>query len=149
MFENPRRGRQARYFTTNVPKILDLKSSSNRYFPKIDVGCPWLVYHDCHNHFAGSVSDVSYCHFNVKPFLMRFYLHFIINLHKEVPTKLVACVASVSNWVIARHSFFCPLPNFLDELARKRLLRRLSSWMHGKVWNTSFRRKHLNNFSVS
>ena len=149
MFENPRRGRQARYFTTNVPKILDLKSSSNRYFPKIDVGCPWLVYHNCHNHFAGSVSDVSYCHFNVKPFLMRFYLHFIINLHKEVPTKLVACVASVSNWVIARQSFFCSLPNFLDELARKRLLRRLSSWMHGKVWNTSFRRKHLNNFSVS
>ena len=28
-------------FTTNVPKELDLKSSSNRYFPKIDVGCPW------------------------------------------------------------------------------------------------------------
>ena len=25
MFENPRRGRQARNFTTNVPKILDLK----------------------------------------------------------------------------------------------------------------------------
>ena len=33
MFENPRRGRQAN-FTTNVPKILDLKSSSdpNGYF---------------------------------------------------------------------------------------------------------------------
>ena len=28
MFENPRRGRQARNFTTNVPKIVDLKSSS-------------------------------------------------------------------------------------------------------------------------
>ena len=28
MFENPRRGRQARNFATNVPKILDLKSSS-------------------------------------------------------------------------------------------------------------------------
>ena len=28
MFENPKRGRQARNFTTNVPKILDLKSSS-------------------------------------------------------------------------------------------------------------------------
>ena len=60
---------------------------------------------------------------------MRFYIHFIINLHKEVPTKLVASVASVSNWVIARQSFFCCLPNFLDELARKRLLRRLSSRM--------------------
>ena len=33
MFENPRRGRQAvRNFTTNVPKILDLKSSSERIF---------------------------------------------------------------------------------------------------------------------
>ena len=27
MFENPRRGTQARNFTTNVPKLLDLKSS--------------------------------------------------------------------------------------------------------------------------
>jgi len=32
MFENPRRGRQARNFTTNVPKILDLKSSSEQIF---------------------------------------------------------------------------------------------------------------------
>ena len=30
MFENPRRGRKARNFTTNVPKILDLKSSQCR-----------------------------------------------------------------------------------------------------------------------
>ena len=30
MFENPRRGRQARNFTTTVPKILDLKSSSEQ-----------------------------------------------------------------------------------------------------------------------
>ena len=32
MFENPRRGRQARNFTTNVPNILDLKSSSEQIF---------------------------------------------------------------------------------------------------------------------
>ena len=32
MFENPRRGRQARNFTTNVPKILDLKSFSEQIF---------------------------------------------------------------------------------------------------------------------
>ena len=31
-FENPRRGRQARNFTTNIPKILDLKSSSEQLF---------------------------------------------------------------------------------------------------------------------
>ena len=30
MFENPRRGREAKNFTTNVPKILDLKSSSEQ-----------------------------------------------------------------------------------------------------------------------
>ena len=34
MFKNPRRGRQARNFTTNVPKILDLKSSSEQIFSK-------------------------------------------------------------------------------------------------------------------
>ena len=44
MFENPRRGRQARNFTKNVPKILDLKSSSEQIFSKIDVGCPWCVW---------------------------------------------------------------------------------------------------------
>ena len=32
MFENPRRGRQTRNFTTNVPKILDLKSASEQIF---------------------------------------------------------------------------------------------------------------------
>ena len=32
MFENPRRGRQATNFTTNVPKILYLKSSSEQIF---------------------------------------------------------------------------------------------------------------------
>ena len=32
MFENPRRGRRAINFTTNVPKILELKSSSEQIF---------------------------------------------------------------------------------------------------------------------
>ena len=32
IFENPRRGRQVRNFLTNVPKILDLKSSSEQIF---------------------------------------------------------------------------------------------------------------------
>ena len=39
MFENPRRGRQARNFTTNFPKILDLKSSSEQiFFRKLSLG---------------------------------------------------------------------------------------------------------------
>ena len=45
----------------------------------------------------------------------------------------IACVANVSNWVLheswsgsqKKLEFFCSLPNFLDELARKRLQRRL------------------------
>ena len=41
MFKNPRRGRQARNFTTNVPKILDLKSSSEQIFSrKLSLGAP-------------------------------------------------------------------------------------------------------------
>ena len=38
-FENPRGGRQARNLTTNIPKILDLKSSSEQIFSKT---CRWV-----------------------------------------------------------------------------------------------------------
>ena len=41
MFENPRRDRQARNFTTNVPKILEVKSSSEQIFlRKLSLGAP-------------------------------------------------------------------------------------------------------------
>ena len=40
MFENPRRGRQERNFATNVPKIRDLKSSSEQK-KKIE-NCRWV-----------------------------------------------------------------------------------------------------------
>ena len=39
MFENPRISRQARNFTTNVPKILDLESSSEQIFSE---NCHWV-----------------------------------------------------------------------------------------------------------
>ena len=43
MFENPRRGRLARNFTTSVPKILVLKSSSEQIFSrKLPLGAPAL-----------------------------------------------------------------------------------------------------------
>ena len=46
MFENPRRGRQARNFTTNVPKILDLKSPSEQiFFRKLSSGAPDIFDH--------------------------------------------------------------------------------------------------------
>ena len=41
MFENPRRGRQARNFTENDQKILDLKSSSEHIiFRILSLGAP-------------------------------------------------------------------------------------------------------------
>ena len=42
-FENPRRGRQARNLTTNVSKILDLKSSSEQIFFKNCRWVPWVM----------------------------------------------------------------------------------------------------------
>ena len=43
MFENHRRGRQARNFTTNVPKILDLKSSSEQIFSENRRWVPLMI----------------------------------------------------------------------------------------------------------
>ena len=51
-FENPRRGRQARDFTTNVPKILDLKSSSEQIFSE---NCRWVPLN------KGSWTEISLC----------------------------------------------------------------------------------------
>ena len=49
MFENPRRGREARNFTTNVPKILVLKSSSEQIFSrKLPLGAPGVVLSNNH-----------------------------------------------------------------------------------------------------
>ena len=43
MIENPRGGMQARNFATNVPKILDLKSSSEQiFFRKLSLGAPGI-----------------------------------------------------------------------------------------------------------
>ena len=45
MFENPRRGRQAKSFTTNVSKILDLKSSSEQiFFRKLSLGASEIMH---------------------------------------------------------------------------------------------------------
>ena len=59
MFENPRRGRQAKNFTINVPKILDLKSSSEQiFFPKLSLGAPeaeFLIILISHSIFTASM----------------------------------------------------------------------------------------------
>ena len=69
MLENPRRGRQAKNFTENVPKILDLKSSSEQifsdnwrwvpWFRVATTGFPkkWRLAENVHTDDVGSASD--------------------------------------------------------------------------------------------
>ena len=59
MFENPKRGRQARNFTTNVPKILDLKSSSEQIiiFRKLTLGAP-VFHQSLHDEKPGRCREV-------------------------------------------------------------------------------------------
>ena len=52
MFENPKGGRQAGNFTTNVPKILDLKSSSEQILVRnFTLGAPAFLTYDEKIHF--------------------------------------------------------------------------------------------------
>ena len=51
MFENSRRGRQARHFTANVPKILDLKSPSEQRFSKNWRWVPLIHCQDLHQYY--------------------------------------------------------------------------------------------------
>ena len=57
MFENPRRGRQARNFTTKASKLLDLKSSSEQIFSrKLPLGAPEMEA----NYAYKSISPLDY-----------------------------------------------------------------------------------------
>ena len=61
MFENPRRGRQARNFTTNAPKILDLKSSSEQIFSrKLPLGAPERSERSIRRRHIGKREDPGY-----------------------------------------------------------------------------------------
>ena len=63
MLENPRRDRQARNFTTNAPKILDLKWSSEQIFSrKLPLGAPVITL----------VVNISTCTYNWKGFINEF-----------------------------------------------------------------------------
>ena len=60
MFENPRRGRQVRNFTTNAPKILDLKSFSEQIFSrKLPLGALDEILHVSNDEIT-PVSEMDY-----------------------------------------------------------------------------------------
>ena len=63
MSENPRRGREARNFTTNVPKILDLKSSSEQIFSE---NCRWVPL-KCEQIWIDGIGQLK----NFKPCLLK------------------------------------------------------------------------------
>ena len=66
MFENPRRARQETKFSTNVPKILDLKSSPEQIFSE---NCRWV--------------PLQY----EKQQVLKFRLGTYVNLQKPYPLK--------------------------------------------------------------
>ena len=102
MSENPRRGRQARNFTTNVPKILDLKSSSEQiFFRKLSLGAP----DESKNKPCTEVRDIEFisiqpCQFFVFTFChsssnsVSIPVYFVSQLH-SLPSHLLICLLQV------------------------------------------------------
>ena len=89
MFENPRRGRQARNSTTNVPKILDHKSSSEQiFFGKLSLGAPDLRGFSFLSHVQ---PDLNFCW--AKPLYWKQKLHccFLYSSPLESYKKHPAC----------------------------------------------------------
>ena len=85
MFENPRRAKQARNFTTNVPKSLDLKSSSEQIFSEM---WRWVPLSVCHG-----AKPMSLCYFidMITPFGCQiiFVSFFLWIAYSELPAFLV------------------------------------------------------------
>ena len=119
MFEKPRRGRQARNFTKNVPNRLP-----NRYFRKIDVGCPCLVIGE-----------------------LIFTLFFILNmasLDSSYRASKSRKNADTGGWkrsgnIFPANIYFCRffslLPPLFDKHSGCMLLYKLTSQKNPKSWN--------------
>ena len=104
MFENPRRGRQARNFTTNAPKILDLKSSSEQIFSrKLPLGAP----DKCNNKRDPKRINFNKIAIPKKAYLLSFYTsrqyHTIMKLKCKARRYLSLfscnCVSHMTNYV--------------------------------------------------
>ena len=98
MFENPRRGRQARNFTTNVPKILVFKSSSEQIFSrKLPLGAPvswkrcWLVF-SYHGKFS-RFQVLKYVEYSAYTGCISLYIYCLITCN----IKSLLSVPKISN----------------------------------------------------
>ena len=72
MFENPRRGRQARNFTTNVPKIVDLKSSPEQIFSENCRWVPLIVWLSQENGYV-EFQDIGYFAVHILPVVVASF----------------------------------------------------------------------------
>ena len=91
MFENPRRGGQARNFTTNVPKILDLKLSSEQIFSEnwlwVPVNCSdiWHKYHEWYFEIVIYITSGIYAKYHdvkiMLPSCLYYYQQRFCNFH--------------------------------------------------------------------
>ena len=81
MFENPRRGRQARNFGKNIPKIVDLKLSSEQLFSQ---NCRWvpltIIKQDQVTTIATAMRTSKKAKYTLLPLLRLFEQSFSIDL---------------------------------------------------------------------
>ena len=109
MFENPRRGRQARNFTKNVPKILDLKSSSEQVFSE---NCRWVLDYKVVRTVASRNLLPKQCEKNAFVVYSRSITTFFSVRH----TQNLSCLSLTGNSLSStdyrsRSVFCCKLPN--------------------------------------
>ena len=103
MFENPRRGRQARNFTKNVPKILDLKSPSEQIFSETCLWVPlkWV-----------SAQDVGCCSFWFTEIVKQNSLSGVVTVKSVKCWKAlsldVKLLKALLNWFRKRHMLRAP-----------------------------------------
>ena len=92
--ENPRGGREARNFTTNVPEILDFKSSSEQIFCKTWRWVPLIswgvnIIHKQDASFEGTLSTINFMFIDLSCQLLRWLSFFRTTLVKCLqPTRL-------------------------------------------------------------
>ena len=109
MFENPKRGREVRNFTKNVPKILDLKSSSEQIFSEKWRWVPLNVVN-----LASFVTLTFWFKKLLKILKILFYLYTLYDMiglplwHTVLPIWHIIPLPSHNGHLSTTANFFCP-----------------------------------------
>ena len=82
MFENLRRGRQERNFTTNLPKILDVKSSSEQILSE---NCRWVPLKKALVSASAIVKTINV--FRQNDFVIFIFNHGALYIHRSFKRK--------------------------------------------------------------